>query len=293
MNGFWLRYGFAAIAGTAAVYFGVPELQARFSDDIKAHADIARERFETVFDDLADSVDRLGEQPTDVEPMPDQPLAQTRAQAETPPGWAVVLKPDAPSYTSKGKFRERIPAGTLLDISRIADTATGEFALCELHAGNGVVPNVLMRTEHLDLRPGTRDAAHPRDIQMRVRRGRLRNRIDELQRQLQHLGREKNPHAARFKEMLAQRRELRQRATALTRQRDDSVGAERMEAAEALRAMKQESALLNERLSEVNRQYEAWQGAYLHSVDGLRDQKSIEAEIARKQSELDRIEAAL
>jgi hypothetical protein len=292
VNGFWFRYIFAALAGTAAVYFGVPRLNSRLPDDLVHRAASTRTVVEAAFSDIRNTVAPEGPPPADVSPVPEAAPSPTPAPNGAP-GWGVVLEPDTACYDRHGKFQRRLPAGTLLDILKIADTAAGEFAVCTVHLDGRAVPNVVIRTTDLDLQPGTRADTHPLNIQMHVRRARLRGQIAELEQQLTTVGRSRNPHAGQFEALVEQYRALQEKAAELTRTRDEAVGAERMKAADDLRAMKQESSLLKQRYDEIKRRHTEWQESYVHSVDGIREKKALEAEIARKQEELDRVEDAL
>ncbi len=211
----------------------------------------------------------------------------SHSSAPSPGKWAVVQTAETPTYNREGKFLRMLPAGTLVDVVAIRQTREGEMAVCVVYHHGVSVPDVVMRTRDLDIRPGSVCEANPREKNLRVLRAQTLGQIEARKKELVKAAIQKNPYYAEYQRAYEEYRAFCRRAEALTRRRDEATGPDRMAYADQLRAMKGEDSRLKQAFLTAKQRYDDWKKQHASAAPSGGESDPQLAALNRKLAEIE------
>lgn len=212
--------------------------------------------------------------------------AAEEAIRSAPSGWAIVKTSDAKSYTRQGKFADYVKRGTLLEISRITNSASGEIVLGTIHAIDQKVPNVVMMAADLDLRKGsfanvcqsTRDCFMERCI--------LIKELDDLKARLSHESDRQNPNFSAYSNARQNLRTFGEKANAIKARFRAATGEERDALSNTLREMKSEGVKLEEVFAAARHKYLAWKAEMAPKIENTSELSTLQQKLAAVEAKL-------
>lgn len=189
--------------------------------------------------------------------------------------WGVVARNSAAYRKDGKKLPSPAPGGTLVEITKTTFTDKGaEMALCVLWdarrrrwAGPALIP-----ADNIAMFDGTRDGLAAEDVDRLMEFCSLSAALAERKEELDRAEVERNPHAARLREIEAERKRLAARTKELTAQRDSLTGAARNRVADELRAMEATATEISMAAQRELALYEDWKNANPPgTIDYMRD----------------------
>ena len=182
------------------------------------------------------------------------------------PRWGVIKVSEGHAYEVNGKFRQSLPAGTIVDVRDVRDTSAGRLAICRLT--DAVGPSILVPENELDLHPGRYSDASPAERRLRSRRAVVMARIEKARQAATPPGpaedwlSKANPHADAYRKAKGELDALQRRAADVQARWDKATGGERMKYADELREMKTEQVRLETACRQVRSKAEEWAAAH-------------------------------
>ena len=192
---------------------------------------------------------------TESTPSPPPPQSGPQTQAAQ---WAVVIRSDAPVYSTAGKFQRRIAAGTLATVDDVQRTKSGEFAICRLEAQPLRSDPVLLRTSEIEILAGDLSTVGRREKELWAEKARLLARIAEAAEAAKGAIRADNPYAVEYTNKKKAYTQYWKRVKELQALRDKAADADHMMYEDELRSMKGRDILVGTAYEGIKRQYERW-----------------------------------
>ncbi|MCK5849410.1 MAG: hypothetical protein KAH23_00740 [Kiritimatiellae bacterium] len=189
------------------------------------------------------------------------PIRQTRTvsrpintQEVSASRWAIVKKADTKTYSSTGKFLQRINLGTIVYIYEIKTNSDGDLALCALNPDSSK-DRAYIRTRDLEIQSGTISQITETEKTLRIQRVHILSEIDK--KRLQSLM--KSPCYAEYQRASDTYKAFYVRGKQMTAKRNAARGAEKMEYSDELQRMKNEGAALMRDLNGAKKKMTTWQ----------------------------------
>lgn len=272
---FLVQYAVVAAAGTAAIALGTSYFhdkeQAGLIETIQdAVPSSLRPSKEPVLQNRAPAGDNALPAPDTI--VRDTPVAHIHEEpaAPAPPRsplptqraddrrWAVVMTPRARSYTTKGKYRGRLEAGTLLDVTRTVKNGAEPLLLARVVPSPPGADPIVVRLEDLDIRPGACADASDDEKALRIQRAELLATLQQLKRPSSSSLRRENPYVDEYSKSRKAYREYWTKVNALKEKWDNSAGEEHMQYGEELRKLKGLDIRLGMQLEQAKEKYDQW-----------------------------------
>ncbi len=161
-------------------------------------------------------------------------------------------------YTGKGKFIKKLPAGSLVEVSEFKSTDSVDFAVCAIEEGGNLSRDkVIMKADHLDIRPGSLKNANGLEKQLRVQLGKLKGELAKEAGPEEK--KEKNPHSADYIAARKKQAAYEKRVAELTKKRDVAKGSAQLHYAGQLRKVQVYQRPIAEQMAAVTSKHEKWE----------------------------------
>ncbi len=288
------RYLATAVAGTAAIYFGMPLLRPLLLPAAAGDAAAAGTAVSGTTGGVAVAAagprmrGRIAHPPRHPQERPavpspsatvsppaaapsTSPVIVVHERGYTPstqvvpssgPGvshWGVTVA-EAAVFTPEGRRMElTLPGGTLIEQRGLTRTADGkEMALCRVWRHNRWTGPYLIATADLLRFAGTREEVDAEQVDALCRYYALNGMLEARRRELQPSPLDSYPQGAELRKAYADYQAAAAQARELTARLDTAQGAERARIADELRRIKNEVPRLQQRIETLNRQYKEW-----------------------------------
>jgi hypothetical protein len=177
--------------------------------------------------------------------------------------WGVVIRPSARVYNRSGKFVQQVKAGTVLDITEIWKTKSGDLILCEAITENRTLPDALVRMRDVDARQGPLVKVPVREKDLRCELAELLAAREDLQSRRKPAPRPDNPHFAAYTQARQAYSNFWARVQALEAGRENATGAQRSKCIDDLARIKisEEDVKVGKALEAAKARYGEWNAA--------------------------------
>lgn len=229
--------------------------------------------------------------PREQEPIPraislpeEQPVQHSPSQAPTtghvPSSsgtvglmFGAVSNGTASVYGTTGKRIGELPAGTLVSITGLRSSKSGELAVCAAPAGYESEKTVLLKGSDLMMLSGDPEELSPEVRSLVVRRARLEGELADHDRTRREEMARRNPHHSRFTEVTKQYKAYLEKVSDLRKKHDATTGPTRMKLADDLRAMIERGTDISAQYKRTRDEYTEW---LRRAQTGVRDNRRIE-----------------
>jgi len=174
-----------------------------------------------------------------------------------PTRWAIIKKSGAKTYSSAGKFLQRINLGTIVHVCEIRTNAKGDLALCKLDLGSSK-NRVYIRTRDIEMQSGAFSQITETEKTLRIKKVRILSEIDK--KRLQDLM--KSPCYAEYQRASETYKAFYVKGKQMTARRNAARGAEKIKYSDELQRMKNEGAALIRDLNSAKKKMTTWQHTY-------------------------------
>lgn len=298
---FLIRYIAAFVIGSAAVYFLAPAIWERSRESSEADYDGFPMEVAGPADNTAEktpgvSVDARGATAGDApavaqvhRPAP-KPKAQPAAKSagrvlqarEAPPApsakmslesipqssdqiirWGVT-EVDAPVFKKDGKrFPDKVSGGSLVEIEKTTFASNGdEMALCSVWRNGGWHGPYLVPTMSLVMFEGTREGFEDAEVAALMKYHQLNASLENRKKALEEEAVNANPHSERLRQLDKENKAMAAKVKELTKERDESTGAKRSNAADELRRLEAVATKNNRELAKQVALYKEWKAKH-------------------------------
>lgn len=237
---FIVRYLSVAIIGTAVIFFGARYLKKS---------------------DSGRPPNKSGHVPS--------PRSTAVQNKETGNGlkWGVITKFNTKAYNTSGNFLRILEPGTLAKISETKDFRGEEVAVCEISYKDRWIPDILIRTQDLDIRTGPLSRIGADEKNLHVRRARLTSEITRRKNRLTAEQKKRNPYSKEYSSVRKAYKEYWTKVRDLQKKRDSAAGADHMRYSDELRKMKGRDIELAQELKAAKKKFSDWKNQHTPAED--------------------------
>jgi hypothetical protein len=280
VKSFWPTYLFLALAGSAAINFGVPKLR---RDGLQPRPGSAPASIR--FIEPPPSATPQPAQPAEVvmepelAPAPFDPARSSLPAPSTPApgpntpgartsGWGITTT-QTTHYEPNGTRLGRLPGGTLIEVKGSASSSLGNMTICRYRQNDFWTGPVLVNPSQLAFFSGDMADLPAESLEALQRYFETKGLIETRKAELQRQQVDANPHAAPYRQAYEQLTAMQERAKILTAERDNATDDARNRIIDELRRMKDEQSHLRDVYNQAQAQYRSWKAQ--HAADRTAD----------------------
>ena len=189
-------------------------------------------------------------------PVPGPPDAATPGSEE----WGLTANNTTPVYSLKGKRITKLSAGKIFMVVEHKRTPKGEFIICALPNKPSV--RFVLRPQDAVIYNCNYNATTPEQRQLCRKQAKIMAAIDERKKQIDDQMEGRNPYAERYHKDLAKYKAMAKRNNALLKAYKTATGPRRMEIADKLRIIKEDSAHATDSYHSIKQQYNDWKNQH-------------------------------
>lgn len=176
--------------------------------------------------------------------------------------WGVVMVESGVFHKDGRRLANKVPGGSLAEITKMASSSKGEMALCVLWDGRKWNGPFLVAASDICMFEGTREGMAADDVGKLVKYCRLNAALEARKQELREQEVNANPHAAKLRELDKKSQEFAEKVKALTERRDKAVGGERTRVADELRRLEATATKHNAEVARQVALYEEWKAKH-------------------------------
>ncbi len=192
--------------------------------------------------------------------MPPAPAVVIQQPSSDPNAmWGAVISDETALFDREGRRLRTVPAGSLVDVSRVQQSPNGEIITGTVHSRDGRFTDVILRRDDTDLYTGARLADSTLEQRTAVsKRAETLGAIEARQKAVAAAALDRNPYQEPLRRVLGEYQKLAREAENLKRAFDAANGAQRMDIANRLRELKNEQAIITPRYRDLRNQRDDW-----------------------------------
>lgn len=177
------------------------------------------------------------------------------------PNWGLVTTKEARSFTTAGKSRERVLAGTAVVVLLQKKSSIGECLECTLFPAGPAQPKFVLLKEDVMMMGGTPADLPVEAQQLLVEKAKTLAALNQLELDATSAHRKKNPHYAEYQAARADYLAYWKKVKSLQAARDSDTGSAHVKAEDELRQLKGEDVRVGTAYKAAQEQYESWEKA--------------------------------
>lgn len=208
---------------------------------------------------------------------------QAKPPASTIPGWGLVTAEEARIYNSAGEFCETAPRGTLIEITSMKQTKSGEVAYCVIHARDKSTPDMVIMASDLDVRTGRFSTLRSNVVALFKERSGVMTELAAAKQRMNEESARRNPFSPQYDAARSEYSEFKKNIEPIRERYRKATGTDRDSLADQLRMLKSKDVMLTERLRSAKKSYDEWNS---RKVSTSPQTESLQLQLTRIESQL-------